>query len=909
MSVVTFPTNTTTLLVNTLFTSKIVYLPPIRTANPGTVYFIKDICGNAAVSSIYIYANGTDTIEKQNAGTASALLNANFGSIMLTPDGLSNWMILQHYNTNTVVKLWRYLPSTPIGLTLTLNPSSGYLLATWTPTPYTNTYTITFYQNTTPTTGGATTLQTYSGLTSLTAVTTSALTSAYYYYYSLVGTNTLGNSSTVLSPFIQATLYPAPPTNVAISYVYPNLNITWSASATATSYSVVIYNLLTSTTSGGTPFQIITGVTGTSSSSTNPLVYGYFYSIVYSLNAYGYSSPATSASTAFVAIPNITSGVMTFSGNQVTATWTANPTGTYSVIFYEVVTQTTTGGRVLESYSGLTGYSQTSVSALTNAYYYYAIITGTNAVGTSAPFTTSNAIQASIFAVGGSIVLNSGLTTTGGSVTITAATGATNYTVYISTTTSSANSVYSFTTTTTGSAVAFTTTLSINTTYYAVLLPSNIYGIGTYSYSAGVTTPAIPVGGSIVLNSGLTTTGGSVTIAAATNATNYTVYISTTTSSANSVYSFTTTTTGSAVAFTTTLSANTTYYAVLLPSNIYASGTYSYSAGVATPPSNLLYSYSGTLTFTPAGATGQNGPTLSQCTTAYSSFGSWVSNTAYFNMTTQGIQQWTVPSTRTYTITCAGAGYTAPGTSSISAASGAILTATFSLTLGQIIYILVGQKGTGDGAFGGGGSGGSFVATSSGTALIVAGGAGQPNGVSTVCSASLTTSGLAGSAGAIGGASPSPGGSGGSSGGGGGAGGSDSYTAGAAVIIYGGAGGGGFTGNGTSGPAGTYANGGLSYTNGGVGGSGYTSFYTTNTGGVAVQFNGGFGGGGAGAVWFVNGSVNGAYSDGGGGGYSGGGGGGGGNGVGAGGGGGSYCSVSLTSSSVTNTGNGYVSIT
>jgi hypothetical protein len=429
--------------------------------------------------------------------------------------------------------------------------------------------------------------------------------------------------------------------------------------------------------------------------------------------------------------------------------------------------------------------------------------------------------------------------------------------------------------------IAFTVALSVNTVYYAILVPSNSFGNGTAVVSASQTTPATPTGGSIVLNSGLSTTSGSVTITAASNATNYTVYISTTTSSANSVYSFTTTTTGSAVAFTPSpsLSGNTTYYAVLLPSNAYGNGTYSYSSGVATPAA--LYSYSGTLTFTPAGATGQNGPTLSQCTTAYSSFGSWVNNTAYFNMTQAGYQRWTVPATRNYTIVCAGANGGGGG-------AGATLTFTASLTQGHIINIVVGQSGlvTNDGCTysHGGGGGGSFVYnTSTSTLLAAAGGGGgtAPAGGSTAGNPT-STNGNSGS----GTSNPGAAGSGGGGGG-----------AGQASVCgnYGGGGGGGYTGNGgTPSSSASYGGiGGTSYTNGAVGGSGSSSTYVAN---------GGFGGGGQG----------GQYPGGGGGGYSGGGGGtfsscacaseaGGG-------GGGSYCYVG-TSSTGTNAANGYVSIT
>ena len=47
--------------------------------------------------------------------------------------------------------------------------------------------------------------------------------------------------------------------------------------------------------------------------------------------------------------------------------------------------------------------------------------------------------------------------------------------------------------------------------------------------------------------------------------------------------------------------------------------------------------------------TGRTGPTLSQILSYYASSKgnpSWAQNSAYLNMTTQGIQRWTVPATR-----------------------------------------------------------------------------------------------------------------------------------------------------------------------------------------------------------------------------------------------------------------------
>ena len=298
-----------------------------------------------------------------------------------------------------------------------------------------------------------------------------------------------------------------------------------------------------------------------------------------------------------------------------------------------------------------------------------------------------------------------------------------------------------------------------------------------------------------------------------------------------------------------------------------------------------LYSFS-SHTFTNCGATGKNGPTLSNCTSAYSP--SWTDNTNYFNVPSNaGIQYWTVPSSGTYTIEVWGAnggdGHASNSTVPIGG-RGARMKGDFTLTEEEILKILVGQMGTQTNSntwnYGGGGGGGTFVAKSDNTALIVAGGGGGAaianNGN---IDGTTSTTGLSG--GYTGGSGTA--GSGGTNGGGGGVGLANSGAA-------------GFTGNGIQG--GTYGElnpSARSFVNGGTGQN------TSNPDGNCCGGNGGFGGGAAG------------YGPGGGGGgYSGGGGGGGccSSLTSGGGGGGSYNNGSNQSnSSGVRTGHGQVIIT
>jgi len=226
---------------------------------------------------------------------------------------------------------------------------------------------------------------------------------------------------------------------------------------------------------------------------------------------------------------------------------------------------------------------------------------------------------------------------------------------------------------------------------------------------------------------------------------------------------------------------------------------------------------------------------------------------------------------------------------------GATLTGTFTVTPGHVLDIIVGQE-PGVAAENAGGGGGSFVwdASSATLPLIAAGGGGGASSTEDGINASLTTSGTDGGGGAAYGGAGTMG-----------SGGTAPSSSGSIGAAYG-AGGCGWLSNGANGYPGTViiagepiASGGITPLGGGAGG-GY--------GGVAGSGgNGGYGGGGGGEAP-GSASTSSGGGGGGGGGYSGGGGGAG-TPAHGGGGGGSYCAGTLGATSVTNTGNGLVTIT
>jgi hypothetical protein len=293
--------------------------------------------------------------------------------------------------------------------------------------------------------------------------------------------------------------------------------------------------------------------------------------------------------------------------------------------------------------------------------------------------------------------------------------------------------------------------------------------------------------------------------------------------------------------------------------------------------------------FTNAGATGMNGPTQAQVTSAYSA--TTLAGKVVIN--TQGVQEWAPPTSGLYQINLAGA---SGGGGKIGAGgNGAFLSIKVALTAGETLSIVVGQKGSDSNTIaafpGGAGGGGTFVYKKSDNSYIaVAGGGGGGASSATNLLTSQTTAN--GKHDTTTGTSVTIMAGYFSTGGTSGAGGRGSTR----TILYGG------PGAGVNSDGATSNNGqGKSRVNGWVGGNASTCMYPAS---------GGFGGGGGAGC---ESAANSSYGwSGGGGGYSGGGAGGNGgqsDGQYGGGGGSYYTGTFLSGTSGSNTGHGYLTIT
>ena len=180
---------------------------------------------------------------------------------------------------------------------------------------------------------------------------------------------------------------------------------------------------------------------------------------------------------------------------------------------------------------------------------------------------------------------------------------------------------------------------------------------------------------------------------------------------------------------------------------------------------NAAYSFT-SHTFTPCGTSGSAGPSQANCRSSYST--TWDELDSNFTVV-NGIQYWVAPYSGKFRIEAAGAagGNGNAGTGG----AGAKMIGEFSLTAGETIRILVGQKGgnnpavTADINRTGGGGGGTFVVRSpfntNASILVVAGGGGGSGSSSGGGAGQTTTSGQSGR-----GASSGAGGTNGGGGGG-----------------------------------------------------------------------------------------------------------------------------------------------
>ncbi|MEJ0099039.1 MAG: fibronectin type III domain-containing protein [Pseudomonadota bacterium] len=324
----------------------------------------------------------------------------------------------------------------------------------------------------------------YTTLTSptVTSYIDSPLNNGTTYYYVVSAVNSAGestNSTQVSAAPLAPVVVPAAPTNLVASAGNAQVNLSWSASSGATSYTVK------RSTTSGSGYATVTTSASTSyvdAGISNGTAYYYVVSASNSAGESANSAQASATPQAPVTVPAPPLNLVATAGSgQVSLTWSASSGATS----YVLKRSTTSGsGYAQVVATGSTSYIDTAVTGGTTYYY---VVSALNTAGESANSAQSSATPQVVVTVPAA---PTGLVATAGdsqvSLSWTASSGATSYTVKRSTT---SGGTYA-TVTTTASTSYVDTGRTNGTIYYYVVSATNSAGEGANSTQASATPAA-----------------------------------------------------------------------------------------------------------------------------------------------------------------------------------------------------------------------------------------------------------------------------------------------------------------------------------------------------------------------------------------------------------------------------------
>jgi fibronectin type 3 domain-containing protein len=314
---------------------------------------------------------------------------------------------------------------------------------------------------------------------------------------------------------INSTTTPAAPTELTATGKIGEIDLSFTASANATSYNV--YRGTASGAEGNTPYA--TGLTATSFADTAVTAGTIYYYTVTAVNGGGESASSTEASAASTMPPPGAPTGVAASGvvDQVNLSWSSST----DAVTYNIYRGTTSGAEDATAYA--TGLASTSFadSAVTPGTAYFYVITAVNGSGESAwsaevsatPMVPPPAAPTGVLATAAVEQIN---------LTWSASSGAATYNIYRATT-SGSEGTSAYASGLTGASFA-DSAVSTGTTYFYLVTAVNGSGesVGSVEVSAApmVPRPAAP--------SGLSATGGTnqatLTWSASSGATTYNVY-------------------------------------------------------------------------------------------------------------------------------------------------------------------------------------------------------------------------------------------------------------------------------------------------------------------------------------------------------------------------------------------------
>jgi fibronectin type 3 domain-containing protein len=365
-------------------------------------------------------------------------------------------------------------PTTPSGLAAA-NVGTTINL-TWTASTGTAPITYNIQRNTT----GSTTVYTQIA-TNVAAANYSdvGLTDGTTYYYSVTASNPGGVSA--LATQATATIVPIAPTGVVCTPGDAQNQISWNASAGATTYSVW-RNTTGSTVLYPTVFSSIAGSPYTDTTAVNGQIY--YYAVV-AINLGGSSTQSSQVSGTPSGPPPAPTGVIATAGNAaIQLNWNAS----FLAATYKIYRSGTTGTEAFLAGSVI-GTTFVDSTAVNGTQYFYKV-SSVNGIGQEGPLSaevnaTASAAKSSAPSVVGVFGNNQV------QLTWTGVAGATTYTVYRSTTNGTG---YAALAAGTGiGTTTFTDSTAVNgTTYYYVVVVATGAGGASVDSNQTTETPALP---------------------------------------------------------------------------------------------------------------------------------------------------------------------------------------------------------------------------------------------------------------------------------------------------------------------------------------------------------------------------------------------------------------------------------
>jgi len=357
----------------------------IPTAPPTTPAHLSATAANAKVTlswtasaraTSYSVYRGTTQFGQSSTPIVNGLTDVTYIDAGLT-NGMTYFYRVAAFNSVGNSPEGNQAAGTPVAppavpTSLTASAGNGRATLTWTASAGATSYNV--YRGTSSYGQSATPI--VAGVVGTTYVNT-GLTNGTTYYYRVAAFNAVGNSAEGNQAIATPVAPPPVPTNLTATAGNAKVTLAWTASPSATSYSV--YRGTTSF--GQSPTPVATGVTGTTyvdAGLTNGVAY--YYRIA-AFNAGGNSPEGNQASATPVAPPAVPTNLTATSANgSVTLTWTASAGATS----YNVYRGTSSFGQSASPIaSGVpsTTYVDSAVTAGTTYYYRVAAF---NAGGNSA---------------------------------------------------------------------------------------------------------------------------------------------------------------------------------------------------------------------------------------------------------------------------------------------------------------------------------------------------------------------------------------------------------------------------------------------------------------------------------------------------------------------------------------------